>query len=102
MSAGVIAPGGKCKYCGCTEDNACRLPEGGTCWWLVKARDVCTGPRCQTAYFAAQRKASLDAYLNRPKKRTPAEIHALKMQERRARRKKPVKRPLKPSKGSRP
>lgn len=61
---------GECRYCGCTEDNACVLAAGPisqelanlvnqtysgrastleaiTCSWTDKARTVCSGPECQ-------------------------------------------------------
>lgn len=34
--------GGKCKVCGCTNDNAC-LTEHGPCWWADDFKqDLCS------------------------------------------------------------
>jgi hypothetical protein len=75
---------GRCRFCRCTEDNPCRVPGGDTCAWYLKTRDVCTAPACITAYHAQQ--ARLVAQTSRTKKRTPGQIHALMLEEKRARR----------------
>lgn len=80
----TTAPG-VCRYCRCTEANACRLPEGDTCWWINAGRDVCSNPACIRRLYAD--KAIRDAELRRrTRKRTPAEIHALKLEEARQKR----------------
>jgi len=33
---------GKCKICGCTENNACIHPDGGPCWWINRKHDLCS------------------------------------------------------------
>lgn len=82
----TAAQPGVCRYCKCTERGRCRLPDGDPCGWFDPARTVCSAPACLTAHFAARDKAGLDAYRARPKKRTPAEIHALMQAEKKARR----------------
>jgi hypothetical protein len=84
MTAAQLQPG-VCRYCHCTEDNACRIPGGDACSWFVADRTVCNKPSCITAWFAYQRRAAAQAD-QRPKKRTPGQIHALMQEERRARR----------------
>jgi hypothetical protein len=47
----------KCKYCGCTEDNACRYEFDGetvSCFWF--RRDVCSNPVCVARDAAEQKK----------------------------------------------
>jgi hypothetical protein len=34
---------GVCRFCGCTEMRACRLPEGEPCCWLDEAQTICSG-----------------------------------------------------------
>lgn len=54
MSA-ALQPG-VCRYCGCTEDNACRTPPSGEpCCWVEDDRTVCSGWNCQRKYRADQR-----------------------------------------------
>lgn len=38
----VTYPVGKCKICGCTQDNPCTHPEVGTCWWVNDNQDLCS------------------------------------------------------------
>jgi hypothetical protein len=83
------APAGTCRFCGCTEAKPCKLPDGESCWWLLASRNCCTAPACISAYYAAREGAALQAWRARPRKRTPAQIHALKLEERRAKRRKP-------------
>lgn len=33
---------GTCKYCGCTDDNACVHPDLGACWWVDDEHEVCS------------------------------------------------------------
>lgn len=68
---------GRCRFCRCTETDPCRIPGGDTCAWYVATRDVCTAPGCITAYHAELRR-------KHTKKRTPGQIHALMMEEKRA------------------
>ena len=37
-----VIPIGKCKVCGCTENNACCHPEYGPCWWTDYYEDLCS------------------------------------------------------------
>lgn len=76
---------GTCRYCRCTEDNACRLPDGEPCSWLVATQDVCNSPSCIREHQAALAKAQA-ARSRRPRRLNSAEIHQLKMAELAARR----------------
>lgn len=76
---------GRCRFCGCTEDNTCRLPNSEPCGWLVRTQDVCNAPRCIRAWQAEQASKAAAEKL-RTRRRTPAEIHQLILEERRARR----------------
>ncbi len=81
---------GKCRFCGCgsseDEASACNTV-GGKCHWFDFERTVCSAERCVRAF--GQERAKLKAERNR--KRTPAEIHALMMEERKSRRRKSAK-----------
>jgi hypothetical protein len=37
---------GVCRYCGCTEDNACLTAGERLCGWLDLERTVCDAPPC--------------------------------------------------------
>ena len=50
MTPRIIAPG-HCRYCQCTEDNACKLPSGDTCCWLDRERTVCSNDGCARRSF---------------------------------------------------
>lgn len=51
---GLTNPSGVCRFCGCTEENACTLqmwptPIGvgmKTCSWADEAKTICTNPKC--------------------------------------------------------
>lgn len=77
----VLPAAGKCIYCGCTPERACTLPNGDGCAWRDRLRICCTAPACLRAYAADQR-----AYERRvraaSRRRTPAEVHAAMMAER--------------------
>jgi hypothetical protein len=34
----------RCRQCGCTQDQACRLAHGHACYWVLP--DLCSNPRC--------------------------------------------------------
>lgn len=72
-----------CRFCRCTESDPCRIPGGDFCSWYVATRDVCTSPGCIIAYHAELRRK---AAVRSPKKRTPGQIHALMMEEKRTKR----------------
>lgn len=82
--AGVVArerPAGICHYCRVTEEQV----DGDRIRWLGTKRTVCSQPGCIRKFdididreIARQRQTK--------RKRTPAEIHALKIEERRSRR----------------
>lgn len=33
---------GTCKYCGCTDNNACNHPDHGPCWWIDDSHEICS------------------------------------------------------------
>ncbi len=75
---------GRCRYCRCTEDNPCRLPEGDRCCWWDRTRTLCTGPACLTAHYAARKRreaaevrAQARAREKAGRKRTPGQVAAL-------------------------
>lgn len=39
----------RCIFCRCTTNNACSLPGGSTCRWLITNPRVCTSPACAFA-----------------------------------------------------
>lgn len=41
---------GKCRVCGCTEDNPCYHPDYGTCAWADDEQTICT--HCAIAEIA--------------------------------------------------
>lgn len=43
-------PRGICRFCGCTDDNACISKESAPCSWLDQEQTVCTAPYCQTSF----------------------------------------------------
>jgi hypothetical protein len=47
---------GTCIFCGCTEDKACRLPNGDTCCWTTKLRNKCSAPGCIRAHRVMQKR----------------------------------------------
>jgi len=67
---------GVCRFCHCTESNACTLPTGDPCSWFDCERTVCSNPACITAFQALQARQQ---FLHRQatRKKTPAEIHEL-------------------------
>lgn len=73
---------GVCRYCSCTADNACRLPDGDTCSWYDKDRTVCTAPGCVRAFEAVKKAIRTAA---RPVRRSSADVHRLIVAERKAR-----------------
>jgi hypothetical protein len=74
-------PAGVCHYCGIADAAV----DGDRVCWLGRQRNVCNRVGC-VRRFSADVNARVRA-LDRPKrKRTPAEIHEIKIEERRARR----------------
>lgn len=49
---------GRCRYCSCTEDNACRLADNEPCAWWDEERTVCSNPRCIRAELARTRQSA--------------------------------------------
>jgi hypothetical protein len=50
--AGIVD---KCRYCGCTEDDACDLGGVGCAWYRQpnhRGLGVCSNPECVKAYLA--------------------------------------------------
>lgn len=76
---------GTCRFCHCTESNACKLPDGDPCSWFTADRTVCTSPACLNAYFAEQRRLMAEGS-RATRKRTPGQIHELMKEERNAKR----------------
>jgi hypothetical protein len=88
IAAGSIVSG-RCRYCRCTEDNPCRLPEGDACSWFDRSRTVCTNPACLTAIFAAQyreKEQAARAQAQARRRRTPGEVAALIVAEKKQKR----------------
>lgn len=36
---------GRCRYCGCTDENACRFERGLTCSWVIPG-EICSNRDC--------------------------------------------------------
>jgi len=66
----TIIPG-RCRECGCTEDNACRLGDGDTCCWYDQNRTVCSAPACIRQYEAKRAAARAAA---KPTSLTSAQV----------------------------
>lgn len=47
---GVPHPAGVCRFCRCTYESACELPDGEPCAWYTA--EVCTNPACILAFKA--------------------------------------------------
>jgi len=62
-----------CRHCGCTENNPCRVYPGEPCNWMDNTRTVCSNPSCVNAEAARKRRA----VAAKPKRLTPADVHAL-------------------------
>jgi hypothetical protein len=45
---------GTCKICGCTDNNACRIPGEENCHWVNEEHDLCS--HCVTAFIAVKGK----------------------------------------------
>jgi len=75
---------GKCRHCGCTEDDACRLGNGDPCWWTDNQRLVCSNPACIVR--EQTRKAQARAAAT-PPRRTSADINQLIRRGNRGKRK---------------
>ena len=54
----TVTPG-TCRHCRCTEENACILHTGDTCWWTNDERTVCSNPSCIKAEQARVRALRL-------------------------------------------
>lgn len=72
-----VAVSGVCRYCGCTEDDACRLSTGEECSWLDRNRSACNAPECFARYETERKERKRAAKASRKPKRTPADIHQL-------------------------
>jgi hypothetical protein len=51
---GVPHPAGVCRFCRCTEESACELPNGEPCAWFTA--EVCTNPPCVRAFKALPKR----------------------------------------------
>lgn len=38
---------GKCRVCGCTNDDPCFHPDHGCCWWADEAETICSHCACE-------------------------------------------------------
>jgi hypothetical protein len=72
---------GFCHYCGVTEEQV----DGDHIRWLGAKRTVCSQPGC-IRRFNSDIDRAIARIRQTQRKRTPADIHALKIEERRARR----------------
>lgn len=76
---------GTCIFCGCTEDSACRLPNGDPCSWMNNARTRCNNPLCILAAEAMKRKHDRELLALRKRAAralTPAQIWIRRKRER--------------------
>jgi hypothetical protein len=71
---------GKCRHCGCTEDNACTLGNGDPCCWADNQCTVCSNPAC------LRQESARKAFAPRPQRRTSADINKLIRQRGRKKR----------------
>ena len=87
--AGEGAEAGRCRYCGCTELEPCRLEDGEACCWLDSTRTVCSAPAC-----IVRERGRIARCLARTMRtrRTPAEVHEQIMREAREKRRRARKR----------
>ena len=56
----IIDPSRACRFCKCTERNACATPTG-RCFWI--APDICSAPACVHKFYASmapRERAELD------------------------------------------
>jgi hypothetical protein len=72
------APARVCRYCGIRDEQV----DGDRRRWLNRERNLCNAPGCIRQWSAMLDRA-VAAANRRPRKRTPAEIHQLKLQEKR-------------------
>lgn len=84
---------GKCRYCGCTEDRACRRGDGDACGWVTQLRDRCNAEACMRAF--AHDQAAYRSELRRLQKiaaqaPTPGQLAAARIRDRRSRKKRRV------------
>lgn len=42
-------PVGRCRVCGCTAADPCRLPNGDECMWVNRMGTLCNNERCLRA-----------------------------------------------------
>jgi hypothetical protein len=77
----AIHPAGVCQFCKITDAEV----DGDRISWLNDKRNCCNGAGCVRAYNAKARDRAADL-ARATRKRTPAEIDALKKEERAARR----------------
>lgn len=71
-------PPGRCRFCGATDAEV----DGDRLSWLDQERTCCTKYDCRNKHFAELRRKPA-----RPRRRTPADVHQLILQERAAKRK---------------
>lgn len=81
----LIAPG-RCRHCGCTEDNPCTLRTGEPCCWADSTRTTCNSTPCEIAEAARQAAIKAACIAARPKRMNSVDIHQLIMARGRGRR----------------
>ncbi len=42
----VVYTPGRCRVCGCTQEQACDLGAGFLCWWVDAEYTLCSAPKC--------------------------------------------------------
>jgi len=42
----VVYESGRCRVCGCTDEQGCDLGAGFVCWWVDEAHTLCSAPKC--------------------------------------------------------
>lgn len=70
---------GECHYCHVRDAEV----DGDKIAWFRPERDLCNQYGCRRRFESAVMQVQIRMAPRRPPKRTPAEIHELKMQERR-------------------
>ncbi len=65
-----------CRYCGCTEEDACTLPTGDPCSWYEATRTVCTNPGCVRKFEAVKAENRAKAAREKAERRmSSADVH---------------------------
>lgn len=73
---------GVCHYCGVTDAEI----DGDRIAWLGRRRRVCNRPGCARQFWGDVDRALARQVQLRPRKKSPAEVHALIQEEKRRKR----------------